>query len=138
MKKLFLAAMIAGGLMACNHPAKKQQNVNYTTDGSDIKYESPTYDFGKIKQGDKVSHAFKFTNTGKSPLIVTYAVASCGCTTPVWPKSPIMPGDTGSIAVTFNSLGKSGLQDKLITVTSNAQPAQSIVHLLGEVLTPNK
>ncbi|WP_214070168.1 DUF1573 domain-containing protein [Mucilaginibacter sp. dw_454] len=140
MKKLFLAGMIAGGLMACNQPTKQQQQqkVNFTTDGADVRYESPTYDFGKIKQGDKVSHSFKFTNMGKSPLIITTAVASCGCTTPTWPKSPVMPGDTGSIAVTFNSTGKSGLQDKLITVTSNAQPAQSIVHLLGEVLTPNK
>ncbi|GAA4088413.1 DUF1573 domain-containing protein [Mucilaginibacter panaciglaebae] len=136
MKKLLLATLMAGTLMACNQ--KKKADINYTTDGSDIKYESPTYDFGKIKQGESVSHSFKFTNTGKSPLIIVSAVASCGCTTPNWPKSPVMPGDTGSISVTFNSVGKSGLQDKLITVTANSQPAQSIVHLLGEVLTPNK
>jgi len=137
MKKLLFAALMAGTLMAC-HQNQKKADVNYTTDGSDIKYEASTYDFGKIKEGDKVSHSFKFTNTGKSPLIITSAIASCGCTTPVWPKTPIMPGDTGSISVTFNSRGKSGLQDKLITVSANTQPAQSIVHLLGEVLTPNK
>ncbi|HEY9535154.1 MAG TPA: DUF1573 domain-containing protein [Mucilaginibacter sp.] len=136
MRKLLLATLMAGALMACNQ--KKKADIKYTTDGSDIRYESSTYDFGKIKQGAAVTHSFKFTNTGKSPLIITSAMASCGCTTPTWPKSPVMPGDTGSISVTFNSAGKSGLQDKLITITANTQPAQSIVHLLGEVLTPNK
>ncbi|MCC8425543.1 DUF1573 domain-containing protein [Mucilaginibacter sp. UR6-11] len=136
MKKLFLGILMAGALMACNNTSKKP--VAFTTDGSDIKYDAPTFDFGKIKQSEKVSHRFKFTNTGKSPLIITNATASCGCTTPVWPKTPVLPGDTGSIAVTFNSAGKSGLQDKLITVTANSQPAQSIVHLIGEVLTNNK
>lgn len=136
MKKLFLATLMVSALMACHQ--KKKADIKFTTDGSDIRYETSAYDFGKIKQGESVSHSFKFTNTGKSPLIITSAVASCGCTTPTWPKTPVMPGDTGSISVTFNSRGKSGLQDKLITVTANTQPAQSIVHLLGEVLTPNK
>jgi len=134
MKKILLSLMIATTLMACNQK-KSNTVVNYTTDGADIKYTAPTFDFGKIKQGEKVTHSFAFTNTGKAPLIVTNAVASCGCTTPVWPKKPVMPGDTASISVTFNSAGKSGLQDKLITVSSNSQPAQSIVHLIGEVLT---
>ena len=134
MKKILLSLMIATTLMACNQK-KSNTVVNYTTDGADIKYKAPTFDFGKIKQGEKVTHSFAFTNTGKAPLIVTNAVASCGCTTPVWPKTPVMPGDTASISVTFNSAGKSGLQDKLITVSSNSQPAQSIVHLIGEVLT---
>jgi hypothetical protein len=38
------------------------------------------------------------------------------------------------ISVTFNSAGKSGLQDKQITVTANTQPAETMVHLIGEVL----
>jgi hypothetical protein len=136
MKKLFLGILIASTLMACDQSAKKEKKeIQYTTDGSDIRYEAITYDFGKIKEGEKVNHAFKFTNMGKSPLIITNATASCGCTTPVWPKNPVLPGDTGSISVTFNSAGKSGLQDKQIKITANSQPAESMVHLIGEVLT---
>lgn len=134
MKKLFLGIFMASALMACNQ-TKEKKNIQYTTDGSDIRYEAITYDFGKIKEGQKINHSFKFTNTGKSPLIITNATASCGCTTPVWPKNPVLPGDTGSIAVTFNSAGKSGLQDKQIKITANSQPAESMVHLIGEVLT---
>ena len=135
MKKLFLGILMASTLMACNQNAKGKKDIQYTSDGADIRYTALTFDFGKIKEGQSVTHNFKFTNMGKSPLIITNATASCGCTTPVWPKNPVLPGDTGSVAVTFNSAGKSGLQDKQIKVISNSQPAESMVHLIGEVLT---
>ncbi|MFD2145850.1 DUF1573 domain-containing protein [Mucilaginibacter antarcticus] len=136
MKKLFLSVILAAGLMACNQPEKKK-DVKFTTDGSDIRFDKETYDFGKIRSGEVVSYRFKFTNTGKSPLIISNATATCGCTIPEWPKTPVLPGDTSSIAVTFNSAGKTGLQDKQIKITSNAQPAEGMVHVIGEVITNN-
>jgi hypothetical protein len=66
-------------------------------------------------------------------LIIKDAVASCGCTKPEWPNTPIKPGESAAIKVTFNSLGKMGLQDKQITITANTNPAQNLVHLIGEV-----
>ena len=99
-----------------------------------MKFDEQSFDFGKITQGDSVMHRFKFTNTGKLPLIVKDAIASCGCTVPEWPKDPIQPGDDGEIKVTFHSVHKSGLQDKLITITANTFPAQNNVHLTGEVI----
>jgi len=125
MKKLFLlasAAILSVGVFA---QAKKAEDV--------IKFKELTYDFGKIKQGDKVTYDFKFTNTGKSPLIIKDAIASCGCTKPEWPTTPIKPGESGAIKVTFNSASKMGLQDKQITITANTNPAQNLVHLIGEV-----
>lgn len=100
-----------------------------------LKFEKEIYDFGKIKDGDKVSYSYAFENTGKSPLIITDAVASCGCTIPSWPNKPINPGEKSAIKVIFNSAGKSGLIDKQITITANTAPAQTLVHLIGEVAT---
>jgi len=105
-----------------------------TADAPTMKFEKETHDFGKIKRGDKVTYDFKFTNTGKSPLIITDATATCGCTKPEWPKTPVKPGEAGTIHVTFDSAGKMGLQDKQITVTANTNPSQNRVHLIGEVL----
>jgi hypothetical protein len=141
MKKMFLGLVAASVLMACNQAPKADNTTTAattavnTTNAPVMKFADVTHDFGKIKQGDKTSYDFKFTNTGKSPLIVTNAVASCGCTTPEWPKEPVLPGKDGKISVTFNSAGKSGLQDKQITITANTNPAQNVVHLIGEVLT---
>ena len=143
MKKLFLVLMAVSMLMACNSNSSNQSanNAGSTTaaagEGPVMKFDKDTHDFGKIKSGDKVTWEFKFTNTGKSPLIVKDAIASCGCTKPEWPQTPIKPGESAAIKVTFNSLGKMGLQDKQITITANTNPAQNLVHLIGEV-TMNK
>jgi len=142
MKKLFLCTIVAGLLMtACNSNPGTHAAAATTADAGNtsatnapvVKFEKETHDFGKIKAGDKVTYAFKFTNTGKSPLIIKDAVATCGCTKPEWPNTPIKPGEEGEIKVTFNSVGKMGLQDKQITITANTNPAQSMVHLIGEV-----
>jgi plastocyanin len=140
MKKLFLGIIAVCMLMACNNSNQANSNAtaaNTTSatagDGPVMKFEKETHDFGKIKAGDKVTYEFKFTNTGKSPLIIKDAVASCGCTKPEWPKTPILPGASSAVKVTFNSAAKMGLQDKQITITANTNPAQNLVHLIGEV-----
>src|SRR6478735_2499683 len=82
---------------------------------------STTHDFGKIKLGVPVTHEFKFTNTGKIPLIITNVQASCGCTTPSWTKDPVMPGGSGFIKATFNAASP-GVFGKTVTVTANVDP----------------
>lgn len=97
-----------------------------------------TYNFGSIKQGEKVTYNFKFKNIGKKPLVVTNATASCGCTIPEKPEKPVMPGETSFIKVVFNSAGKMDHQEKLITVTANTTPANFYVKLVGEVTAPKE
>ena len=140
IKKLFLAMLAASMLMACNNSnngavANNGSSASSTAERPIMKFDKDTHDFGKIKAGDKVTYSFKFTNTGKSPLIIKDAIASCGCTKPEWPSTPIKPGENGEVKVTFNSTGKMGLQDKMITITANTNPAQNMVHLIGEVTT---
>lgn len=142
MKKLFLGILLAGTtLVACNQtkPTDEAKVDGATTtvnaNAPVMKFEFDSHDFGKAKAGDKVTYEFKFTNTGSSPLIITNATASCGCTVPEWPKEPVQPGQGGKIKVTFDTANKEGLQDKQITVTANTSPAQNVVHLVGEVLT---
>lgn len=98
-----------------------------------IFFEEDTYDFGEIKSGEKVSHVFKFTNTGKMPLLITSARSTCGCTVPEWPKEAIAPGGQGELKVVFNSEGKSGRQNKPVTILANTYPATTRVYLNGEV-----
>jgi hypothetical protein len=83
MKKFILTAMIAfGGLLTVSAQAPDVQPG--ATDGkvAEIKFDKETHDFGNIPQGVPATYEFVFKNTGKTPLIVTNAAASCGCTTP--------------------------------------------------------
>ena len=100
---------------------------------SEITFESSRWNFGDIKDGDVVSHDFKFKNTGTSPLEIRNVTASCGCTQPSFPFMPIAPGEEGVISVTFNSTGKINEQRPTVTVTSNAKPAITKLYLEGMV-----
>ncbi len=104
-------------------------NVPTTT----IKYDETVYDFGVADEGTIVKHVYKFTNTGKEPLIISNAKGSCGCTVPQWPKQPIPPGGRGEIAVEFDTKGKPGRQTKHVTVIANTTPTETHLEITGEV-----
>jgi hypothetical protein len=103
-----------------------------------IKFEKETYDFGSITSGEKVTYNFKFKNIGQSPLIISNAEASCGCTVPEFPDKPVNPGEEGIIKVVFDSSGKSGMQNKVVTITSNAIPATKELHIIGNLKEAKK
>lgn len=97
-----------------------------------ISFDEREYQFGVVEEGAEVTHEYSFTNTGKSDLLISNAIASCGCTVPDWPKVPIPPGGKGRIKATFNSEGRPGQTFKSITITANTKEKVEIV-LKGEV-----
>jgi hypothetical protein len=114
MKKLFFAVFVVAATAAFGQ-----------SKGPIIAWEKSTFDFGDVPQGDKVEHTFKFKNAGNEPLIITNVQVTCGCTTPKgWARDPIAPGQSGEITIAFNSLGKFGKQNKVVTVVSNAANAE--------------
>lgn len=144
MKKLFLIALCAAAFSACQSKSAESNTTGTDStstetpliaeaDAPKVKVEKTIYEFGEITQGEKVTYTFKFKNVGKTPLIITNATASCGCTQPEYPKEPVKPGADGEIKVTFDSTGKLGLQDKVVTITSNANPKFDELHLVGNV-----
>lgn len=145
MKKLLVTLLVVLSFTACKQSAsdkveEKLANVSEANtagvlieDAAKFKFEKEIFDFGVIQEGESVQTSFKFKNVGKTPLIITDATATCGCTVPEYPKTPIKPGEEGTITVVFNSQGKLGMQDKVVTITSNANPAAEGLHLVGEV-----
>lgn len=99
----------------------------------EFSFESESHDFGVINEGKLAKTDFTFTNTGKTPLIITNASGSCGCTVPQWPREPIAPGETGTIHVEFNSDGKPGNQTKQVTLTANTVPNKKILRISAQV-----
>lgn len=97
-----------------------------------IKFEKIVYDYGTLVQGADGNSEFKFTNKGKTPLLLSNVQASCGCTVPEWPKEPILPGKTSSIKVTYNTANV-GSFGKTITVSSNAANSTVVLTIKGNV-----
>ena len=95
-----------------------------------------SYNFGEIQQGESFTYDFILKNTGDADLIISAAKGSCGCTVPQWPKNPIAIGEEAVIKVTFNSSGKSGKQNKTVTLVSNAIPNTKVITINGNVIAP--
>jgi len=152
MNKHFLALIFCAGIItisfsSCNNNRISSDvilNPNTANGKGDLsqlpsfKFESELHDFGKIVQGETVSFPFKFTNVGKSDLIISDVSTSCGCTVPSFPKSPIHPGQDGVIKVSFNSAGKHGFQSKNIVIVSNTQPNTFMLRIKAEVTMTGK
>jgi hypothetical protein len=145
MKKILLTLMMVCGVVLAyaQTPAPPTQTPpgqpapveepKAPTGNAVIKFEEESFDFGNAPQGPpSIKHEFKFTNTGKDPLILSNVQASCGCTTPHWPKEPIMPGKTASIVVEYNAL-HAGPFTKTITVTSNATEPTKMIVIKGNI-----
>lgn len=112
---------------AANNPVVANPSSN-----ADIKFEKTTHDFGTVKWAGNGDCEFKFTNTGKEPLILSNCQGSCGCTVPTCPKEPILPGKTGSIKVHYDTK-RPGPINKQVTVQSNAKSGQQILKITGTV-----
>jgi hypothetical protein len=98
-----------------------------------LKFETESHDFGTLAEGPVATYSFKLTNTGTAPVVISRAMASCGCTTPEWSKDPIKPGATSEIKVGYNTSGRPGAFKKTITVTSNAENSTVILRINGTV-----
>lgn len=151
MKKITLSILITFAFFACTNNSDSEittdlinntnsasaTNENPTKENAPFfEFEEEVKDFGKITQGESVRTVFKFRNVGKTNLIISSAQGSCGCTVPSFPKEPIKSGEYGEIEVVFNSEGKSGLQNKTVTLVANTIPNTTVIALKGEVLAP--
>lgn len=138
--------LLLGFLISCNNSDDGLSTdviSNPNTASGDIKTSIPViefdkdlHDFGKLIQGEKATYNFKFENTGKADLVISQVSSSCGCTVPRFPKKAIKPGESDVIKVTFDSSNRKGIQNKIVTVTTNCQPNSTILRVKAKVIKP--
>jgi hypothetical protein len=134
MKKILYSLMFvaAAGTASFAQTATPATDVNNDPNAAEISFESEVHDFGTIEYGGNGTYDFKFTNTGKSPLIISNARGSCGCTVPKWPKEPIAKGQSGVINVQYDTK-RPGPFTKTVTITSNGKTANKVITIKGTV-----
>lgn len=126
MKTLFISAILLFAV-AFNLKAQSQDTTLV------IKFEKTVHDYGTIQQGSDGSFEFKFTNEGKTPLILNSVPSSCGCTVPSYTKEPVAPGKVGVIKVVYNT-ASIGSFSKSVTVNSNAVNSPVLLQIKGNVV----
>jgi hypothetical protein len=100
-----------------------------------VAVDKPVFDFGTISEdGGPKSASFTVINRTDAPILITNARKSCGCTSdPVWTKTPIEPGKTGTVSMEFDPKGRPGPFDKTVTIYTNSTPDRITVHITGTV-----
>ena len=132
MKKLFIAIALLAICGTVNAQDKKAATTQSAGTGK-LAFKSEIHDFGNLTEGPDADVDFVFTNTGKSPVVITNATAGCGCTSPEWSKEPIMPGKSSKIHVAYHTKGRPGPFTKSVTVTSNAEQPSMVLTIKGTV-----
>lgn len=115
---------------------KAQQALAENPNAPVIKFEKVVHDYGEIEQHGDGKCEFKFTNTGKEPLILSNVRSSCGCTVPVWPRQPILPGQSDVIKVKYDTK-RIGMINKSVQVYSNAIEKTVSLKIKGKVNKPS-
>ncbi|MDZ4708434.1 MAG: DUF1573 domain-containing protein [Saprospiraceae bacterium] len=128
MKKILFAVAILlfGGIVNAQTAPAEAKSGPVMTLSSDV------VDYGEIMQNADPVRKIKFTNTGTEPLIIKNAQGSCGCTVPIWPKEPIMPGETSEIEIHY-ATDRIGQIMKTVTVTTNEEGVNHVIQVKGNI-----
>ncbi|MFY7787453.1 MAG: DUF1573 domain-containing protein [Thermoflexibacteraceae bacterium] len=154
MKKHLQSFYLLGCLLAtsCNSTTKIGENSQYLSAGSQNLIDTATnsatakteglaaflfdaieYNFGKVPEGTKVKHTFKFKNVGKQPLIIAEVHPQCGCTSSEYTKRAVMPNETGEITLELDTSNKRGQTEKNARVVANVEGGTVFLFLKGEI-----
>jgi hypothetical protein len=124
MRAAFLSLWLCSALLVFGQQRSKPIPV----------FPEKVYNFGVIPENaGKVTHSFEFSNQGDAPLVIQQVIASCGCTTPVWPKEPIPPGGKSAIQVTYSTIDRPGTFNKTIVIYNNSTFNPITLIIKGEV-----
>ena len=133
MKRLISTlVLVFAFVFGANLNAQKVEKATNATQ-AEITFEKLEHDYGEVPQGGNGVTEFKYTKTGKVPLILSKVRSSCGCTVPSWSKEPLMPGQSASITVKYNT-NNVGVINKNVTVESNASNNRVILKIKGKVV----
>ena len=116
MKKFLFSLLLVA---AFSSAVAQDQPAATPASNAKVKFENITHNFGNVIEGQIARYDFKFTNTGTDPLVLSNVQASCGCTSPKWPRDPIAPGASAVVTAEYNSSGRPGNFTKNIFVYSN-------------------
>lgn len=109
---------------------------NSTTNSAIMTFDKAVHDFGTIQNGTPVETVFSYTNTGKSPLVITDIKSTCGCTVPRdWSREPLSPGESSQFTVKFDGKGVNKTS-KTVTVTANTATGRETVKITAFINNP--
>ncbi|MGM9841007.1 MAG: DUF1573 domain-containing protein [Candidatus Limisoma sp.] len=100
---------------------------------AELRWEATTVDFGTIREDDgRATRYFHFRNIGDSAVDITRIRTSCGCTSSDYVRHGIAVGETDSIPIHYNPIGRPGSFNKFVKLV--ASDSAYTLHIVGNVI----
>jgi hypothetical protein len=100
-----------------------------------IVFSATQHDFGRVEQGTRVRHKFRFVNQGEQDLSIDELRSACDCAATSEGSRVVPPGSEGTIEVEFNTEDVFGPQRRTVTVYANDPESMfTVLTLTGEVV----
>lgn len=93
-------------------PIRHTGQIITVTDAADTLPATDTIRIGHLHSGEIVRLPLQLANATKAPFVLISHRTNCGCTRLEYGNQPLMPGDTLTLNLTFDSRGAQGWQFK--------------------------
>jgi len=133
LRTLFPLLLIGCTLLSGSCKEKKTAPQSETQGTTEIEFRQKHFNFGKLAEGEIVTHTFHFKNTGRENFVIKAIESGCGCTTVEYDKKPVPPGQEGKIEIAFNSSGRYGKQYKEISIFANLPKGKTVLTITADV-----
>ncbi len=130
---LVFSLLLGCTLLSVSCKEKKTKTQATTQGTTEIEFRQKNFNFGKLAEGEIVTHSFYFKNTGRENFVIKAIESCCGCTTVEYDKKPVPPGKEGKIEIAFNSSGRYGKQYKEIRIFANLPKGKATLTITADV-----
>lgn len=113
--------------------AADQDSLLNVSGNASIAFKESEFDFGMAVAGDTIRHAYEFNNNGTDTLMIYNVKTSCDCLFASSETEIVLPGQTSTIKIQYNTSDKIGPQDREIYITCNTFPAETKLKLKGYI-----
>jgi len=103
--------------------------------GPRLEISATEWNFGEVWQGTPLSFEVRLTNTGDAPLTLE-PKSSCGCTVPTRPKSPLAPGESDQMVISYDAVRRRGPAHHTVTLTTNDPQRPTVVITVRGTVKP--
>jgi hypothetical protein len=100
-----------------------------STAQAQLTWEKTQLDFHPKPGEQEVVANFKYENKGNTTVNIRNVRSSCGCTVASLKKNDVAPGEKGEVTATFKIGGRTGVQQKTVSVETD-HPDQPVTNLV--------
>lgn len=89
---------------------------------------------GDVEAGTIINRKIRIKNDGDTPLIIVKPIKSCNCTSVLFSRKVLKPGETGTVEVKIDTENKQGTNVVTVTIVTNTEQQEHVLRISMNVV----